>query len=200
MTVITDERLVHEALQGSIEAFEELIERYQRLVFTIAYRMTGHREEAEDISQEVFITLYRKLYQFDTSRKFPPWLQRITVNTCITHLRKKNKVVMLNFDETWSNRNQLFPTANYEDPAVVYDQKELMAEIWDAVRQMPENYRAMIVLRYQLELTNQEIADTLGISRENVEVRMHRARKSLRKILLHRQEERRKQDELSASR
>jgi len=200
VTAGSDEKLACETLRGNQEAFEQLVHKYQQLVFTIAYRMVGQREEAEDIAQEVFINVYRKMYQFDTSKKFAPWIQRITVNTCISHIRKKKKVVCLNYDDTlmtWEN-----PTVHvdYEDPSVVYDRKELREEISQVLLQMPESYRAMIILRYQLDLTNQEIADALGISRENVEVKMHRARKSLRKYLLQRREERRDKDELPASR
>jgi len=196
----SDERLVHETVQGNLQAFEELVHRYQRQVFTIAYRMTNQREEAEDIAQEVFITVYQKLYQFDTSRRFAPWIQRITVNTCITRLRKKKKVVLVNFEDNISNRADPFLNIDYNDPAVVYDREELKLDLKEALLQLPESYRAMLILRYQLDMSNQEIADALGITRENVEVKMHRARKSLRKVLLERRDERRQRDELSASR
>ncbi|HOV42602.1 MAG TPA: sigma-70 family RNA polymerase sigma factor [Syntrophothermus lipocalidus] len=196
----SDERLVHETMQGNPQAFEELVHRYQRQVFTIAYRMTNQREEAEDIAQEVFITVFQKLYQFDTSRRFAPWIQRITVNTCITRLRKKKKVVLVNFEDNISNRTDPFINIDYNDPAVVYDREELKLDLKEALLQLPESYRAMLILRYQLDMSNQEIADTLGITRENVEVKMHRARKSLRKVLLERQDERRQRGELSASR
>lgn len=200
MVAATDEKLAYETLQGNLEAFEELVHRYQRLVFTIAYRMVNHREEAEDIAQEVFINVYRKMYQFDLSKRFSPCIQRITVNICITRLRKKKKVVLLNFDESIGGRQDHPATIDYQDPSVIYDRKELMDDLWQAIQQMPESYRAMIVLRYQLDMTNQEIAQTLGITRENVEVKMHRARKSLRRILMQRREGRGNQDELSASR
>jgi len=196
----SDERLVHETVQGNLQAFEELVHRYQRQVFTIAYRMTNQREEAEDIAQEVFITVYQKLYQFDTSRRFAPWIQRITVNTCITRLRRKKKVVLVNFEDNMSNRADPFLNIDYNDPAVIYDREELKQDIKEALLQLPESYRAMLILRYQLDMSNQEIADALGITRENVEVKMHRARKSLRKVLLERRHERRQRDELSASR
>ena len=196
----SDERLVHETVQGNLQAFEELVHRYQRQVFTIAYRMTNQREEAEDIAQEVFITVYQKLYQFDTSRRFAPWIQRITVNTCITRLRKKKKVVLVNFEDNISNRADPFLNIDYNDPAVVYDREELKLDLKEALLQLPESYRAMLILRYQLDMSNQEIADALGITQEIVEVKMHRARKSLRKVLLERRDERRQRDELSASR
>ena len=196
----SDERLVHETMQGNPQAFEELVHRYQRQVFTIAYRMTNQREEAEDIAQEVFITVFQKLYQFDTSRRFAPWIQRITVNTCITRLRKKKKAVLVNFEDNISNRTDPFINIDYNDPAVVYDREELKLDLKEALLQLPESYRAMLILRYQLDMSNQEIADALGITRENVEVKMHRARKSLRKVLLERRDERRQRDELSASR
>ena len=196
----SDERLVYETLQGNLSAFEELVHRYERQVFTIAYRMTNQREEAEDVAQEVFINVYRKLYQFDTSRRFAPWIQKIAVNTCITRLRKKKKVISVSFDDSLNNRSEVFPNIDYSDPSVVYDRQQLREDINEALLQLPESYRAMLILRYQLEMSNQEIAEALGITRENVEVRIHRARKSLRKVLLERRDERGKLDELSAGR
>ncbi len=196
----SDERLVYEVLKGNLSAFEELVHRYERQVFTIAYRMTNQREEAEDIAQEVFINVYRKLYQFDTSRSFAPWIQKIAVNTCITRLRKKKKVITVSFDDNINNRSSVGLNIDYGDPSVVYDRQQLREDISEALLELPETYRAMLILRYQLEMSNQEIAESLGITRENVEVKMHRARKSLRRVLLERRGERGKRDELSASR
>lgn len=193
----TDEMLADQVLKGELAAFEELLNRYKKSVFSIAYRIIGNYHEAEDISQEVFVTVYNKLYQFDNSKKFAPWIHRIAVNTCISAMRKKNKVVLVNFDEGYIPFDAELKKSS-TDPQIVFEKKELKYEIEAALLELPEAYRTIIVLRYQLDLDNQEIADILGISRENVEVKAHRARKALRKTILKRSNERGKKDELPA--
>lgn len=197
--MVSDEMLVHRSLQGELTAFEEIVNRYKNQVFAIIYRMIGHYQEAEDITQEVFLTVYEKLYQFDPEKKFGPWIYRIAVNTSISNLRKKKKVVTVNFEENYNRNTQPYPTST-ADPQLTFEKKELRKEISSAVKELPDNYKIVIILRYQMDLDNQEIADILGITKENVEVRVHRARKALRKILLRKWEERGMKYELPASR
>lgn len=179
---VADEALVARVREGEIMAFEELILRYQRQVFSVCYRMLGQREDAEDMAQEIFLTVYEKLDLFDVNRSFGPWLYRITVNSCLSRLRKKRKVVFLNFDDgIYTEKNAL--SRPIESPESIIERLEQKETIHWALQQLPETYRAVLVLRYQLDLSNQEIADILGISKENVEVRIHRARKYLRRIL-----------------
>lgn len=196
--MLSDEMLAQSILDGETAAFEELLNRYKKSVFTIAYRMMGNYHEAEDISQEVFVSVYNKLYQFDRSKKFSPWIHRIAVNTCISTMRKRNKVVALNFDESFIPHYDLEQNELSEDPHLVFERKELKTDIDAALMELPESYRTVIILRYQLDLKNQEIADIMGVSRENVEVKIHRARKALRKIIITRWSEGGRQDELPA--
>lgn len=182
--MLSDEKLARQILSGDTAAFEDLMNRYKRSIFTIAYRMMGNYHEAEDITQEVFVTVYNKLYQYDSSKKFGPWIHRIAVNTCISTLRKRNKVVSISFDETYVPANELELNDLYDDPHLIIEQQELKAEIEEALLELPESYRMVLVLRYQLDLKNQEIAEILGVSRENVDVKIHRARKALRKTIL----------------
>jgi len=189
-TLLTDEILTARTLRGEVSAFEELINRYKNSVFAIIYRMTGQYQEAEDISQEVFLTVYQKLYQFDRTKKFAPWIHRIAINTCISALRKKNKVSLLNFDESLLNQHNAEDPHIYGNPEMVLERSELRSEIKAALNELPSSYQSVLVLRYQLDLNNQEIADSLGLNKENIEVKIHRARKALRKILIRKWEER----------
>lgn len=177
-----DEVLATQTLHGDMDAFELLLTRHQKMVFKAAYRMMGQREEAEDVVQEVFVTIYSKMDQFDPQKKFSSWLYRITLNTCISKLRSKKNTVLSPFDETAFA--PVYGGKNNDNPLTVLEQKELRHNIWNALVQLPENYRIMLILRYQMDLNNQEIADTLGIKKDNVEVRMHRARKALRNQLI----------------
>lgn len=198
--MLSDELLASQTLNGELSAFEELVNRYKGSVFAIVYRIVGQYQEAEDISQEVFITVYQKLYQFDTNKKFAPWIHKIAVNTSISHLRKNRKYTTFSFDETYMQDQDNLPKSAIIDPELSLENKELYEDILNAINKLSTNYKVVLTLRYQLELTNQEIADTLGISKENVEVRIHRARKALRQVLMADWEKRGTIHELSTSR
>lgn len=198
--MISDEMLAWQTLNGDLAAYEELVDRYKNQVYTIIYRIIGHAQEAEDLCQEVFLTVYQKMYQFDCSKRFAPWIFRIASNTSISSLRKRKKAVMVSFDETYIAPMDFHASMQASNPHSVFEQRELHREIEAAIMTLPENYRVVISLRYQMDLNNQEIADVLGVSKQNVEVKVHRARRALQKILLNRRAERGKQDGLSANR
>lgn len=198
--MLSDESLACKSLNGDMSAFEELVNRYKRPVFSIVYRMIGQYQEAEDITQEVFINVYEKLYQFDSNKKFGPWIYRIATNASISALRKKKKVITLDFDEAYGKAYEDYYTAGSTDPQLMFEREELKFFTDKAINELPENYRVVIMLRYQMDLNNQEIAEVLGVTKENVEVRVHRARKALRKIVEKHWEERGLQYELPASR
>lgn len=198
--MISDEMLAWQTLNGDLAAYEELVNRYKNQIYTIIYRIIGHAQEAEDLSQEVFLTVYQKMYQFDCNKRFAPWIFRIATNTSISALRKRKKAVMVSFDEAYIAPIELHASVQGGNPYSAFEQRELLREIDAAIMALPENYRIIISLRYQMDLNNQEIADVLGVSKENIEVRVHRARRALQKILLNRRAERGKQDGLSANR
>lgn len=200
IVLISDEMLAWQTLNGDLAAYEELVNRYKNQVYAIVFRIIGHAQEAEDLSQEVFLTVYQKIYQFDCSKRFAPWLFRIATNTSISALRKRKKVVMVNFDEAYIAPMDHYASVQGGDPHSMFEQRELHREIDEAIMALPENYRVVISLRYQMDLNNQEIAEVLGVSKENVEVKVHRARRALQKILLNRQAEMGIHNELSANR
>jgi RNA polymerase sigma-70 factor (ECF subfamily) len=174
MFLTSDELLASRSLNGDLDAFEELVNRFKNRVFALVYRIVGQQQEAEDVTQEVFLAVYEKLYQYDKNKKFAPWIFRIATNASISALRKKKKVVLLNFEESYSSIYELNYSSIATDPHLMFERQELEREIASAIMKLPENYRIVITLRYHLDLDNQEIAEVLGISRENVEVRIHR--------------------------
>jgi RNA polymerase sigma-70 factor, ECF subfamily len=194
--LVTDEILVTQARQGDLKSFEELVTRYQRQVFAITYRMTSQYQEAEDVTQEVFLAVFHKLYQFDADKKFSPWIQRIAVNTCISALRKKNRMMLQEFDDAWIWPDANPTSAHTVNPQLAVERKELGTEINQALMELPDSYRIMLVLRYQLDLDNREISAALGITKENVEVKVHRARRALRRILSQKWQEKEQHDGL----
>ena len=195
----SDENLARQVLKGDLSAFEELVNRYKNLVFSIVYRILGQYQESEDITQDVFLSVYQKLYQFDFDKKFRPWIQRIAVNASITALRKRKKIINLSFDEGLGKDIDPYIPAHIPDPQSEYEKQELKMEINQALLEINDGYRMLILLRYQLDLDNSEIAQILGVSRENIEVRLHRARKALRRTVIKQWSERGLSDELPAS-
>jgi len=198
--LISDESLTLSVLNGDLTAFEELVNRYKKPVFSIVYRMVGQYQEAEDITQEVFVNVYQKLYQFDRNKKFAPWIYRIATNASISALRRKKNVINLDFDEAYGKSYEDYNTASSSDPQLLCERQELRQFINEAINKLPESYRAVIILRYQMDLSNQEIAEIMEVSKENIEVRIHRARKALRQIIQKLWEERGLNYELPANR
>ncbi|MDD3895347.1 MAG: sigma-70 family RNA polymerase sigma factor [Syntrophomonadaceae bacterium] len=196
--MISDELLAAKALDGDLGAFEELVDKYKKSVFAIVYRIIGQYQEAEDITQEVFLIVYEKLYQFDMGKKFAPWIHKIAVNTTISALRKKKKAINVNFDETYIQDNT--SGSDVDDPQTIFERTELSQFINEVIMELPENYRVIIALRYQMDYSNGEIAEVLGISKENVEVKVHRARKAMRNLYMKKLMQRGMPDELPASR
>lgn len=197
--MLSDEALAAAVIQGETEKFEELMRRYQTPVFAIIYRMCRHYQDTEDIAQEVFLNVYQKMYQFDVERKFSSWLYRIAINTCITVMRKKNKVVNINFDETYIQGQLDLAVPDHENPEKLLENQELRANIKAALEKLRPTYKVIIILRYQMDFSNGEIAEILGVTRENVEVRIHRAREALRQIIIKQWSERGQAHELPAS-
>jgi len=196
--LISDELLAAKALDGDLGAFEELVDKYKKSVFAIVYRIIGQYQEAEDITQEVFLIVYEKLYQFDMGKKFAPWIHKIAVNTTISALRKKKKAINVSFDETYIQDNT--SGSDVDDPQTIFERTELSQFINEVIMELPENYRVIIALRYQMDYSNGEIAEVLGISKENVEVKVHRARKAMRNLYMKKLMQRGMPDELPASR
>lgn len=182
--MITDELLAAQVLEGDLNAFEELVNKYKKSVFAIVYRIIGQYQEAEDITQEVFLIVYEKLYQFDINKKFAPWIHKIAVNTTISALRKKKKVVNISFDETYVQAIDNTSSTVIGDPQLFFERNELSRLINEVIMELPENYRIIITLRYHMDYNNGEIAEVLGISKENVEVKVHRARKAMRNLYM----------------
>ena len=90
MQEMTDSALVKRTQRGETQAFGELVERYQQSVFNVCYRILGHRQDAEDLTQDTFIRAYQKLNTFDLARSFGPWVRRIAANLCLNVLQNKS--------------------------------------------------------------------------------------------------------------
>lgn len=180
MDRLDDEALVTLTLQGKREAFEELVNRYQRQIFNLAYRLTNNYEDAADLSQEVFIHLLKVLKQFDGTRKFFPWMYRTATNVCYNVLKKKpRESVPL---EQVVDYSPAVPSRDTQ-PEDYLDRNETQNAVQQALAELPEQFRLPMVLRYMEEMSYQEIADTMEVPVSTIETRLYRGRLLLQKRL-----------------
>jgi RNA polymerase sigma-70 factor (ECF subfamily) len=178
--------LIERVCSGDIYAFQEIVERYKKKVYYIAYDIVGDHHEAEDISQEVFIKMYRALSRFRKDAKMSSWLFQIAVNTSIDSLRRRKAKPRINVEdiELAGVREQTLesasPEANPERRAVA----TLMQEhINQALHKITPQERVVFVMRHYNEFKIREIADVLEVSSGTVKSLLFRALKKLRKEL-----------------
>jgi RNA polymerase sigma-70 factor (ECF subfamily) len=161
--------LVRDAQRGDSDALAELFRRHWRRAHRAAYLVVGDAAAAEDIAQESFLAAIRALDRFDRRRPFGPWLHRITVNRAIDHARAR----------AIRAESQLADLTEGETPTT----DELSDELMAALRGLPPEHRAVVVLRHLLEYTPGEIGEILGLPRGTVNSRLRRALDSLRPIV-----------------
>ncbi|MEO8217804.1 MAG: sigma-70 family RNA polymerase sigma factor [Acidobacteriota bacterium] len=149
--------------------FAAVVERHERMVFSIAMNMLGRPSEAEDLSQEVFLQLYRHLAEIESDSHLLHWLRRVTTNRCIDHMRR-NRITSVSFDSIPEPPS----SDRAPDPLLPDTLRTLMATL-------PPAQRALLVLRYQEELGPGEIASVMGVPLSTVKSNLHRALNSLRK-------------------
>ncbi|MCL1906099.1 MAG: sigma-70 family RNA polymerase sigma factor [Clostridiales bacterium] len=181
MERLTDEQLVALTLQGEQAAFNILVERYQKQVFSLAYRLHSDYDEARDLAQEAFIRIYQQLPGFDQSRKFFPWMYRVAQNTCINVLHSLPKE-SLNLDEYYE-RYEPEAEGSSRDPLALLEEREQADEFSRMLRELPEQYRTVILLKYLEGLSYREISERLDLPESTVEARLHRGRNYLRNII-----------------
>jgi RNA polymerase sigma-70 factor (ECF subfamily) len=165
-----DKALVRLCQQGDMQAFETLVNRYQKKVYWIAYHFVGDAEDATDLAQEAFIRVYRSLDKFDQKYNFYTWLYRIVVNLSIDLLRKRKKHEAVSLDE--------FPVdpeidVNPTKPLANAELREQIEKVLDA---LPQKYKTVIVLRDIHELSCEEIAKIIDCTNATTRWRLHKAR------------------------
>lgn len=177
-----DLQLVEKAQGGDRDAFRELVERYQRKVYSICYGMLKNADDCLDVSQDVFVKVYRNIEKFNHQSSFYTWLYRITVNMCIDHIRKNKRVKNVEYDDALSREGDgpddfLMPSKLGLNPDKVYGRKELREKMLEALDSLSEKHRTILILREVDGLSYEEIADVLNISKGTVMSRLFHARK-----------------------
>lgn len=183
---ISDKQLVADFLAGSVESYEQLMQRYETNVYNLAMRLTRNPEDAEEVLNDVFITVYRKIDSFQGKSAFSSWLYRVTVNSAYMKLRKRKQKQTISLED-------LAPAvraAHLEDDRgctrrsdEVIMNNELRTVLQKSINKLPDQYRAVFILRDVDGLSNQEVAEVLNLSIPAVKSRLHRSRLMLRRKL-----------------
>ena len=176
-TGLNDSEIIGKVLSGDRQAYALLVDRYQNYVFTLALRFTKNREDAEEVSQDIFIKAYRSLSDFRGAAKFSTWLYTIVNNTCISFLRKK-KLEVHSLDN-----EKVFEVADNQDSGMranMIEQKSKIAMVNKAIALLSTDDAEIITLFYKGEQTLEEISNILGLETNTAKVRLHRARARLK--------------------
>src|SRR4030067_1131859 len=164
--------------RGEVDAYGELVRRYQTSVFNVCYRMMGEHQEAEDLAQDAFLRGYRRLGTFDAQRTFGPWIRRGAANLGLNSLQKRAPV-RLTLDEEHDDPIDV----EQPDPAVAHERADQSQRLRQALQDLPPHYRAVIEVRHYQELSYEEMAQTLGVSLSDVKSHLFRARRLLARRL-----------------
>ena len=178
--------LVKKAINGDNSAFEMLMEKHMGIIYNIALRMAANQDDAEDMTQEIMIKIFRSLGSFKGNSKFSTWIYRVAVNTCLDELKKKKNKKHLSLDAEISGddgEGQLEIKDDSPSPEKLAEQNELRDMVAAAVTLLSDEHRAVIVLRDIRGMSYSEIAEILGCSDGTVKSRISRARAQLKMIL-----------------
>jgi RNA polymerase sigma factor (sigma-70 family) len=180
--VPTDYELVQECVSGNQIAFEELVTRYKRLIYSIVYNMVKNSYDVNDISQEIFLKIYKALDKYNPEFKFSTWASRITTNYCLDLFRKKRvETVEVEDIEGYSGEE--------DSPETIYLRDEKKKRIRLAVDTLPNKYKVPIILYHQKGLSYQEITEILKEPMSIIKNRIYRARLMLKEKILASMEE-----------
>lgn len=183
---MNDSEIIGSILAGNHDNFRMLVEKYQQMVFSIAMGFVHNKEEAEDLTQDIFIRVYRSLGKFRGESLFSTWLTRITINACLNHTRKISVNLILNRITLASGRRsdkEPQITLYEENPEEMIIREEHRAWLQKALDTLPEKQRTAIILSKYDDLPQKEIAEIMNLTEGAVEALLQRAKKNLREKL-----------------
>ena len=179
ITINNDIYYINLIIEGNTNAFNILVDRYKDLVFSLALKMVKNREEAEEVAQDTFIKVFKSLSKFKGDSKFSTWIYKVTYNTCLDRLKKqKREQQVVSIDEF--NTNQIKSIDNALDKM---ENEEREKAIQDCIQLLPADDAFLLTLFYFEEQSLEEIAKVIGLTANNVKVKLFRSRKKLTSIL-----------------
>jgi len=179
----TDEELVARSQRGDVDSFNQLILRWERPIYALAYRVIGREEEARDVCQEAFLRAFRALPGFKGQAKFSSWLYRITLNLCRDWIRRQRRAPVSQLPEDMDALEMAAARGPVESIEDLVARRELSAVVEEAMALLPEEQRTAIVLKEYHGMTFQEIADLQGCPLSTVKTRLYQGLSVLRRQL-----------------
>src|SRR5258708_8323748 len=170
----TPDSLIEQCLAGDQVAWEQIVRQNWRKVFNVAYKFVGKHDEGEDLTQDIFLKIFKALRTFDRRANFQTWIISISRNLCIDHyrsVRKERQTIARDIDS-----NDLQPATTDRGPYAQAEHQDLRAQLREALETLPITLRTAVVLRDLHELAYQEIADRLGLPEGTVKSRINRGR------------------------
>jgi RNA polymerase sigma-70 factor (ECF subfamily) len=177
----SDRELVSCVRKGETDCFAMLFERYRNKLFFYLRHLVGTKEEAEDILQNVFVKAYEKLDTFDARRTFSSWVYRIAHNEAINYLKRRSRKTFLSWEDIVSVKDQLESSSQERSPFEEWIRKEVRRDVRAALEKIPEMYREVLILRYYLDHSYEEIAKIINRPMNTVGTLLSRAKKHLLK-------------------
>ena len=175
----TDEIIVQRALTGDAEAFGEIVRRWERRIFALAYGMLGREEDARDATQETFLAAFRNLRGFRGEAKVSSWLHRIAVNQCITRQRQARVRREAALEDEQEKDATSFVTPVRYSPSRVVEERQETTAVRQAISNLPIELRQVVIMKEFEELTFREIAEVLELPLSTVKSRLYTAMKQL---------------------
>ena len=173
----TVEMLIQRCLKGDQLAWEAIVRQYRRKVFNVAYKFVGRHDEAEDLTQDIFLKIFKSLNTFDSRANFQTWLISVSRNLCIDHyrsVRKERETINRDVDAS-----ELMPVAKGQSQIAMLEQRDRVELLREAMSALPATLRTAVLMRDIQELSYHEIAETLQLPEGTVKSRINRGRNEL---------------------
>jgi len=181
--------LVERSQRGDQTAFAELVRRYQRKAYSLAFGMVHNPDDARDVVQDAFVKVHRHLPSFKGDSSFYTWFYRIVVNVAIDHVRKHSRSPSVDYDDTVAHEadgpgdGELLPSTLGVNPATALGRKEIRAAIEKALGTLSANHRAVLLMRESEGMSYEEMAQAMECSKGTIMSRLFHARKNMQKVL-----------------
>lgn len=181
---MSDEELVEKIKKGDIDAYEEIIKKYENKVCGIIYHMIKNQNDVEDLAQEVFIKVYKNLSKFKGDSSLYTWIYKITVNLCLDEVKKRKNIIYLDekLEVEDGELERELPSLD-KTQVELYEKKELKEKLHKCIGKLPEKQRVMIVLRDIKGFSYEEISEITSVKLGTVKSQINRARLKLKELL-----------------